>query len=155
MKKFDRYSFLKKAITFSVILLLVNCKKDNELSGNSKVPFIKMLDVSSTTIVQFKDSLVIRFEYSDGDGDIGEINPDQNDLQVKDKRLNKADFYFVKPLSPPGASIKTKGIIAVQMKNTFLLGTANSETTTFELKLKDRSGNWSNSIITPVITITK
>lgn len=137
------------------ILLFTNCKKDDELSSNSKVPFIKILDVSSTTVLQFKDSLVIRFEYSDGDGDIGEINPDQNDLQIKDKRLSKADYYFVKPLSPPGADIKTKGIIAVQMKNTFLLGTANSETTTFELKLKDRAGNWSNSIISPTITITK
>ncbi len=138
-----------------ILIFLSSCKKDDSLSGNSKVPFIKMLDVSSTTILQFKDSLVIRFEYTDGDGDIGELNPDENDLQIKDKRLSKADYYFVKPLSPPGSDIKTKGIIAVQMKNTFLLGTANSETTTFELKLKDRAGNWSNSIITPIITITK
>ena len=147
----NRFSWL------SLVLLMLagSCKKDDSLSGNSNVPFIKLLDVSSTTILQFKDSLVIRFEYSDGDGDIGELNPDMNDLQIKDKRLNKADFYFVKPLSPPGSEIKTKGIIAVQMKNTFLLGTANSETTTFELKLKDRAGNWSNSIITPIITITK
>lgn len=142
-------------IPLTLLLFLSNCKKDDTLSGNSNVPFIKILDVSSTTVVQFKDSLVIRFEYSDGDGDIGELNPDQNDLQVKDKRLNKADFYFVKPLSPPGSEIKTKGTIAVQIKNTFLLGTANSETTTFELKLKDRAGNWSNSIVTPIITITK
>jgi hypothetical protein len=147
----NRYSWL----LLILLILIGSCKKDNTLSGNSNVPFIKLLDVSSTTILQFKDSLVIRFEYTDGDGDIGELNPDMNDLQIKDKRLNKADFYFVKPLSPPGSEIKTKGIIAVQMKNTFLLGTANSETTTFELKLKDRAGNWSNSIITPIITITK
>lgn len=144
-----------RLILLSTSLLLMNCKKEDELSGNSKVPFIKIIDVSATTLIQFKDSLVIRFEYSDGDGDIGEINPDQNDLQVKDKRLSKADYYFVKPLSPPNAEIKTKGIIAVQIKNTFLLGTANSETTTFELKLRDRAGNWSNSIITPIITIVK
>ena len=147
----NRFSWLSLVL----LMLVGSCKKDDSLSGNSNVPFIKLLDVSSTTILQFKDSLVIRFEYTDGDGDIGELNPDQNDLQIKDKRLNKADFYFVKPLSPPGSEIKTKGIIAVQMKNTFLLGTANSETTTFELKLKDRAGNWSNSIITPIITITK
>lgn len=147
----NRYS----SLLLVLLILLGSCKKDDTLSGNSNVPFIKMIDVSATTILQFKDSLVIRFEYTDGDGDIGELNPDQNDLQIKDKRLNKADFYFVKPLSPPGSEIKTKGIIAVQIKNTFLLGTANSETTTFELKLKDRAGNWSNGIITPIITITK
>ncbi len=135
------------------LVCLCTCKKDKSSSGN--VPSIKMIDVSSTSILQFKDSLVITFEYTDDDGDIGETNPDKNDLQVKDKRLSKADYYFVKPLSPPGTSIKTKGTIAVQMKNTFLLGTANSEITTFELKLKDRAGNWSNSIFTPTITITK
>ena len=131
------------------------CKKNTELTGDSNVPFIKMIGVSSTTIIQFKDSVVITFEYTDGDGDIGETAPDLNDLQIKDKRLSKADYYFVKPLSPPGSEIKTKGTIAVQMKNTFLLGTASSENTTFELKLKDRAGNWSNSIFTPTITITK
>ena len=103
----NRYSWL----LLILLILIGSCKKDNTLSGNSNVPFIKLLDVSSTTILQFKDSLVIRFEYTDGDGDIGELNPDQNDLQIKDKRLNKADFYFVKPLSPPGSEIKTKGII--------------------------------------------
>ena len=134
---------------------LNSCKKNDELTGSGNVPFIKMMDVSSTSILQFKDSLVITFEYTDDDGDIGETDPDKNDIQIKDKRLSKADYYFIKPLSPPGTSIKTKGTISVQMKNTFLLGTAYSEITTFELKLKDRAGNWSNSIITPTITITK
>lgn len=140
---------------FLIGAFLSGCKKNDELSGNSNVPFITMIGVSSTTILQFKDSLLITFEYTDGDGDIGETNPDKNAIQIKDKRLSKADYYFVKPLSPPGSSIKTKGTIKVQMKNTFLLSTANSETTTFELKLKDRAGNWSNSIFTPTITITK
>lgn len=137
------------------VMALTGCKKDNELTGDPNVPFITFISVSSTTVLQFKDSLVITFEYKDGDGDIGEIDPDLNDLQIKDKRLSKADYYFVKPLSPPGSKIKTKGTIAVQLKNTFLLGNANSEITTYELKLKDRAGHWSNSIITPEITITK
>ena len=79
----------------------------------------------------------------------------KNDLFVKDRRLANADYYFVKPLSPPGSEIKITGIISVQIKNTFLLGTGNSELTQFNLKLRDRAGNWSNSINTPNITITK
>lgn len=35
----------------------------------------------------------------------------------------------------------------------FLLGTGTSETTILTIKLKDRAGNWSNAIETPVITI--
>lgn len=141
-------------ISFLLIVSLygASCKKDSAVSS---VPVIKFLDVNSTSIKEFKDSLVLRFEYSDADGDIGEDNPDKNDLFIKDRRLANADYYFVKPLSPPGSEIKIKGIISVQIKNTFLLGTGNSELTQFDIKLRDRAGNWSNSINTPNITITK
>ena len=135
-----------------VSMCFLSCSKDSALSS---VPVIKFLDVNSTSIKQFKDSLIIRFEYTDADGDIGEENPDKNDLFVKDRRLANADYYFVKPLSPPGSEIKIKGIISVQIKNTFLLGTGNSELTQFDIKLRDRAGNWSNSVNTPNISITK
>lgn len=144
--------YLPSFIVFLVLLAFVSCSKDSALSS---VPVIKFLDVNSTSIKEFKDSLVIRFEYTDADGDIGEDNPDKNDLFVKDRRLVNADYYFVKPLSPPGSEIKITGIISVQIKNSFLLGTGNSELTQFNLKLRDRAGNWSNSINTPNITITK
>lgn len=146
---------MKKEIYILSILFLAafnSCKKDAETSN---VPVIKLISVSSTTVKQFTDSLSITFEYTDGDGDIGNINPDENNLQIKDKRLAKADYYFVKPLAPPNSDIKIKGNLVVQLKNTFLLGTTNSEVTTFELKLRDRKGNWSNTILTPNITITK
>jgi hypothetical protein len=133
-------------------MVLSSCKKD---SAVSEVPSIKMLGVSSTDILQFKDSLVITLEYTDGNGDIGETDPDKNALQIKDRRLTNADYYFVKPLAPPGSGIKIKGTISVQVRNTFLLGTGNSEITNFDIKLRDRKGNWSNNISTPEITIRK
>ncbi len=147
MNKYLHLSFL-----LIVCLCFASCNKDAAVSS---VPVIKFLDVNSTSIKEFKDSLVIRFEYTDADGDIGEDNPDKNDLFIKDRRLANADYYFIKPLSPPGSEIKIKGIISVQIKNTFLLGTGNSELTQFDIKLRDRAGNWSNSINTPNITITK
>ena len=150
----------KYKIYFFVIcfgcLLFNGCTKDEALNttGNP-IPLIKLISVSSKQLKQFKDSLVITFEYTDGDGDIGETNPDVNDLEIKDQRLSRADYYFVKPLTPLDANIKVKGTITVQMKNTFLLGTADSEITVFELRLRDRAGNWSNTIKTDVITIIK
>ncbi len=137
------------------LLLQNSCKKEQINIIGNPIPLLKLVSVSSKQLKQFKDSLVITFEYTDGDGDIGETNPDLNDLEIKDQRLSKPDFYFVKPLTPPNANIKVKGTIAVQMKNTFLLGTADSEVTSFELRLKDRAGNWSNGIKTDVITINK
>lgn len=132
-------------------IALAACKK----SKDSNAPVIKFVGVNSTSILQFKDSLVITFEYTDGDGDLGEIDPDKNSLQIKDRRLTNADYYFVKPLAPPDSKIHIHGTIAIKVKNTFLLGTGNSEITNFDLKLRDRAGNWSNGISTPEITIRK
>lgn len=147
-------AFFKSAIPFILILSLctISCKKDEAVSSS---PVIKLLDVSSLNLKEFKDSLVIRFEYTDGDGDIGENDPDKYDLQVKDRRLAEADYYFVKPLAPPGSEILIKGVISVQIKNTFLLGTGSNEITQFDIKLRDRAGNWSNAINTPPITISR
>lgn len=103
-----------------VMLAISGCSKEEQvnITGNPN-PIIKLVSVSSKQLKQFKDSLVITLEYTDGDGDIGETNPDINDLEIKDLRLSKADYYFVKPLTPPDAEIKVKGLITVQMKNTF------------------------------------
>ena len=151
-------SFFTLTLLFPVlagsVLFLGGCQKEEAVVVNTS-PLIKLVSVSSTQIRQFKDSLVITLEYNDGDGDIGETDPDKNAIEIKDSRLSKADYYFIKPLSPPGSSIKISGTIAVQLKNTFLLGTANTETTTFELRLRDRAGNWSNQVSTPPITITQ
>lgn len=134
------------------LLMLNACKKD---SATGTAPVIKLISVSATDIKEFKDSLTIEIEYTDGDGDIGEDDPDKNSLQIKDRRLTEADFYFVKPLAPPDSDIKITGRIQVQIKNTFLLGTGNAEITQFDIKLRDKAGHWSNSINTPNITISK
>lgn len=133
-------------------MLFVACKKDNKAGS---APVISLVSVSTTTMKEFKDSLTILIAYTDENGDIGEDNPDLNDLKIKDRRLSEADYYFVKPLAPPGSGIKINGTIAVQVKNTFLLGTGSSEITQFDIQLKDRAGHWSNTVNTPQITINK
>lgn len=144
-----------KGIQYTVmlcILTLGSCGKEAQVSS---APSISLVSVSATELKQFKDSLVIVIAYSDGDGDIGQENPDINDLKVKDRRLSEADYYFVKPLAPPGSNAQISGQIQVRLKNTFLLGAGANEVTQFDIQLKDRAGHWSNSINTPNITITK
>lgn len=139
--------------SFVFLILLINaCSKDTAVST---APVIKLLDIKSTNIKEFKDSIEIHIEYTDENGDIGQNDPDKNDLYIKDRRLTEADFYFIKPLAPPNSSIKITGTIVVHIKNTFLLGNGNSEKTVFDIKLRDRAGNWSNGISTPEITIVK
>ena len=143
---------MRRIVIYSLLLLVLqNCKKDT----TNAAPVIKFISISATEVVQYKDSLEIKFEYSDANGDLGEINPDQNAIYVKDRRLSKPDYYFIPPLAPPTSSVFIKGELIVKIKNTFLLGTAFKETTNFEIKLKDRAGQWSNTIVTPEITIKK
>ncbi len=143
---------MNKLAFFISILIFASCKKDSSVNATPK---IKFLSINSTEIQQFKDSLIVNLEYEDGDGNIGEENPDKNSLYVKDRRLTEADYFFVKPLSPPNSKIAIKGVLSIKIKNAFLLGTANQEQTVFEIKLKDNSGNWSNQVVTPEINIKK
>lgn len=131
---------------------MLSCSKDSLVNV---VPGIKYLGVSDDDITEFDDSLIVDLEYSDGDGDLGELNPDINSLYIKDRRLAEADFYFIKPLAPPDSKIQIKGQLRIRIKNTFLLGTGNSEKTVFSIKLRDRAGNWSNTVETHEITIHK
>lgn len=134
-----------------VVVYFQSCKKDT--AGTA--PVLSLIQVNSQELTEFTDSLTIELEYTDADGDIGEDDPDENSLYIKDRRLNEADYYFVKPLAPPGSDIRIKGRLLVQLKNTFLLGTGNSEITQFDIKLKDKARHWSNTVSTPPITIKR
>ncbi|MCC6817807.1 MAG: hypothetical protein IT245_02805 [Bacteroidia bacterium] len=141
-----------KVYIFILMVTALSCSKD---SKTGSAPSIQIVSVSATELKEFKDSLTIIISYQDADGDIGQDNPDINDLKIKDRRLAEADYYFVQPLAPPGSGININGQIAVQLKNTFLLGSGANEITRFDIQLKDKAGHWSNTINTPEITITK
>lgn len=130
------------------------CKEAEPVPVNP-VPFISLDSLSRSSVKEFTDSLVIYVRYEDGDGDLGEINPDINSLEVQDQRFQKADAYFIPPQAPTDKQLRIEGRLAIRLRNLFLLGTGNSETTAFRIRLRDRAGNWSNSINTPNIAITR
>ena len=129
----------------------ISCKEDDEPTP----PVINLLSMSKDTLVQFQDSLDIVIKYTDTDGDVGETDPDNNSLYIKDSRLPDADYYHVLPLSPPNTALNIQGELTVKIKNMFLLGNGGNETAYFTIKLKDQRGNWSNQIITPNILIVQ
>ena len=145
------YTSLILTATFGIFS---NCKEVLNTTGNP-VPRIALVKIEPTEVKQFTDSLKITFTYEDGDGDLGNDNADINSLEVQDERLAKPDFYYVPPMAPVDAKIRIKGQMTMNLRNVFLLGTGNIETTTFTVRIKDRSGNWSNPIRTPEITITR
>jgi hypothetical protein len=137
---------------FSIVALttMQGCKKKEEKIEAPKLTFKAL---SSTSLLQFKDSLTVTFSYEDNDGDIGFYDADSSSVYIQDKRLTHPDLYYLKPLNPPNLKPRIKGDIQLGLRNMFLLGSGSSETTSFTIWIKDRKGNISNSIVTPEITI--
>jgi len=113
------------------------------------------LNIEPKNVKEFSDSIIITLSYKDGDGDLGNKDPDKRQLSVRDARLVKADFYHIAPLAPIGQNIPIDGTLRVKIKNTFLLGAGGDENTFYELRITDRAGNTSNFIKTDPITISR
>lgn len=148
----------------TVIVLLSACERttitnidNNPTDPISDIPSIELESVSATTVQEFKDSLVFSIKYIDGNGDLGSTNPDEHSIELVDNRdLSLIFTYHLSPRAPAGTDIIVKGTIDIVLNNTILLdANNNSETTTFSIRIKDEAGNWSNSVTTETIIITK
>lgn len=136
-------------------IFLWGCADDEPVISENPVPRIKYVDITPELVNQFTDSVIVTIEYEDGDGDLGHKNPDILLLEVQDARLSNPDHYYIPPLAPIGSNIKIKGILQFRLRNTFLLGSGGDELTSYDIRMKDRAGNWSNYIQTEEITIKK
>ena len=142
---------MKKIIfLLSCIVVFSSCKKEEE---NPVAPVLEFKGISSTSVVQFDNSIVVTFGYEDYQGDLGHQNPDIVSLRVKDARLEEADMYHIPPMTPEQQELHIKGTYSVTLNHVFLLGNGASETTRFTVQIQDRAGNWSNEVVTPVVTI--
>ncbi len=144
---------MRTSLLISVLLLVAACSKKNPVI--SPIPEIRLQEVAPTSLQQFQEQVTIQLAYTDGDGDLGFEHPDSLSLRVQDARLSQPDWYFVQPLAPVGSNVAIQGVLNFAISGTFLLGNGNQETTTFSIMIKDRAGNWSNEVTTPVITIKR
>ncbi|MFT4523604.1 MAG: hypothetical protein ACI8ZN_002559 [Bacteroidia bacterium] len=142
---------------FLFIFLFTNwgCTSFNLVEAEAGAPIIDLVSITPSTVKEFEDSIEIVISYKDSDGDLGTENPDVNFLTIQDLRLTKADYYYVPLLAPPEARINIEGTLTIHLKNTFLLGTSDSEVTSYQIILTDRANNKSNVLITDQITITR
>jgi len=152
-----------KWILFVFILAIAffSCKKEEPsepLPPISETPVVSFVSATPTTVQQFKDSIVFRIMFTDGNGDIGETNPDIESLFIKDDRdpNNIVHTYHVSPRAPLDATIAIQGTLDVVLGNTVQLDPTNvEEKTTFTCYIVDRAGNRSNEAVSPLVTITK
>ncbi len=146
---------VNKYLYFISLLFFISCSEEQFFVGDP-VPKISFQGLSSDRLKQFQDTLAIRIEYEDGDGDLGFMSADSLSLEVWDSRLSKPDFYYIPPMLPLSAKpTRISGTWQVKLKNLFLIGAGAQEQTQFQIRVKDRSGHWSNQIQTPSLVIEK
>ncbi|MBM3919254.1 MAG: hypothetical protein FJ344_07115 [Sphingomonadales bacterium] len=147
-------SVIKPGIGLMVMTLFLGCRPER-VTRIELPPAIRIVSVSPLELTEFTDRVTVELGYEDGDGDMGSLNPDELMLEVKDDRLEQADFYFVPPLSPPGSNVPIRGTLIFRLNGTFLFGNGAYEETRFTIRLRDRSGFWSNTVVTPIVRINR
>ena len=141
---------LKRSFYFLIFILLLGCKKDDE-----NLFSISIESTSPTSLVEFSENIMVRINYEHPDGYVGFYNPDYLSLEVKDSRLENADYYHLIPINPPNQNLSTSGNILIEIDAPFVLGNGLTETLTYSIRIQDREMKWSNAISTPSIVVTK
>ena len=127
------------------------CKK-TELT---EPPIITFESASKTILAAGQDSLVLTISYTDGDGDLGENNPDALNCFVQDSRSPALLYRLrIKQLAPDGSKIAINGKLDLVIPPTGLVDDSKAEeTAVFSIKITDRAGHESNLVESPAIKI--
>ena len=151
-----------KGVSFVIMLLggiifatQLSCTRQTDDLSFPVEPRISLDSISSDTLKQFEDRLVLYIQYQDGDGNLGTSDPDRNSIFVQDSRLQNPDAYYLPPLAPENATISIEGNFELELSPIFLLGNSDQETCIFSITVVDRAGNTSNEIQTPEVVIRR
>lgn len=137
-------------------ITLFSCKEEEPVVNEpiSPIPYIEIVSVSPTVVTEYQDSIVFTLFYQDGDGDLGFADPDSTSLFLVDTRIFTVEDFYVPLLAPEGSGITIQGELLVTLDRTILVDEASdSETTQFQVFIRDRSGNYSNIDLSPEITV--
>jgi hypothetical protein len=131
-------------------LILTSCKKDEQ---DPTAPIITFIGLSQDSVEQFNNNVILRFQYEDYQGDLGEPDADNYSLRIKDARISAYDWYHIPPMTPEMQELHIKGSYELILDPLFLLSSGQIENTNFTFQIKDRAGNWSNEIRTSFIAV--
>lgn len=165
-------NFGKTILIIAILGTLVSCFKEPNFS---MTPNIKYKDFSKDLILDeftggTKDTIVVNIEFQDGDGDLGLGEDDKADAVannnfnyiVKAYRKKNGSFTAYEPLEPisgffPKLADDTKpgpieGTLSYGM-DFYHAFTPKFDTLKFEIQIKDRAGNLSNTVETDDIVL--
>ena len=135
-------------------LLFISSCKDEEITY-SEVPSLEFVSVTPLVVNEFQDELEFVIKYIDGDGDLGENDPNVVNLFLKDERINITHEYRISQLSPSGSSIPIAGNLRVVLESVGITDGTMLQTASFSIYMVDRAGHTSNVVLSPPVTIRK
>jgi len=141
---------MKNIIYLFAIVLLFSCEKEQVISDT---PIIEFKSISPNTVQEYSDDIIITISYSDGNGDLGENNPDIHNLFVEDNRNGIVYQFRIPQLSPDNNSIAIEGDFNITINGSGITNESSSQQVNYTIYVTDRAGNKSNSISTSSITI--
>jgi hypothetical protein len=150
---------MRFALYTSVVLLATACFNAPKYS---EVPEIELSGVrTATSPVSPGDSVVLILKFKDGDGDLGKANSSDTipNFFITDSRFNVIDSqnYSVPNIPQKGSVKDISGTIEVNILAKIfcnpLTPGISGDTLIFDVRVRDRSGNFSNSVKTPPIFV--
>ncbi len=142
-----------RGIFLSIVILCCGLSSNAQKNLLGPVPALKFLSCSSAVTAN-QDSIQISIAYTDGDGDLGENDPDTKNLFVIDERNGMKYSFRVQQLYKLNESAAIKGKLNIFVDKAMILNPeAESEEIIYTLYMKDRAGNESNHIQSKAIKV--
>jgi hypothetical protein len=141
---------MKNVIYLCAIVLLFSCEKEQVISDT---PIIEFKSISPANVQEYSDDIIIIISYSDGNGDLGENNPDIHNLFLEDNRNGIVYQFRIPHLAPDNNSIAIEGDFNITINGSGITDESSSQQVNYSIYVKDRVGNKSNTITTSNITI--
>lgn len=152
---------MKRVLIFlAAVVVLGGCFKE---PSYSPIPEIAFMRVSATDdpILALTSNVYIQFSFQDGDGDLGRLNEADTtaNMFIRDLRFGfiNSEAYSIPPIPRKGSSPAVKGDISFNFRNSLfcnpLFPAKQFDTIQYEIFVRDRAGNISNTITTPPIVV--
>ena len=122
----------------------------------SVIPSISLISIYPEQARANFDSGHIVFSFQDGDGDLGALPSDTTpNVFVTDSRTGFVYPIQIPYITPEGKVKEISGTISITLPEfNCIPGDSTIDTLSYAIILKDRAGHSSNSIRTPVVSIT-
>jgi hypothetical protein len=125
-------------------------------------PVIEFVEINKTQIIaqtipedanRALDTLIIKFSFTDGDGDLG--GGDTTNVFLIDSRLgNAGESYLISDIPQAGATNGISGEITIMIPKIFCFpNSAPRDSLIYSIQIVDKAGHQSNIIQTPAIEL--